>query len=103
MAGCFWPDPATRVIWARMAGIDPKQTVALLKGRESKMGYRKYCTISGVLFSLVALAHLSRIVYGTSIQVDDYVVPMFVSWIGLALPAALAVWAFRVSRETSGT
>jgi hypothetical protein len=69
---------------------------------ENEMGYRRYCTISGVLFSLVALAHLLRIVYGMAIQVDDYVVPMFVSWIGLAVPAGLAVWAFRISRESSG-
>jgi len=63
------------------------------------MGYRRYCLISGVLFSLVALAHLLRIVYGMSIQVDEYVVPMIVSWIGLVVPAGLAVWAFRICRE----
>ena len=65
------------------------------------MEYRRYCTISGVLFSLVALAHLLRIVYGMTIQIDEYVVPMFVSWIALAVPAGLAVWAFRISRESS--
>jgi hypothetical protein len=50
-----------------------------------------------VLFSLVALAHLLRIVYGMTIQIDEYVVPMFVSWIGLAVPAGLAVWAFHTA------
>jgi len=79
------------------------QTVVPEKSQENKMGYRKYCILSGVLFSLVALAHLSRIVYGMSIQVGDYVVPMFVSWIGLAVPAGLAVWAFRISRKSSST
>ena len=68
---------------------------------ENEMGYRRYCVISGVLLSLVALAHLLRIVYGMSVQVDDYVVPMLVSWIGLALPGGLAVWAFRISREST--
>jgi len=67
------------------------------------MEYRRYCTISGVLFSLVALAHLLRIVYGMTIQIDEYVVPIFVSWIALAVPTSLAVWAFRISRESSGT
>lgn len=62
------------------------------------MNHRTYCVVSGVLFSLVALAHLLRIAYGMSIQVDDYVVPMFVSWIALIVPGALAVWAFRISR-----
>jgi hypothetical protein len=63
------------------------------------MGYKEYCVVSGVLFTLVALAHLLRIVYGMSIQVDEYVVPMFFSWVGFVLPAALSFWAFRISRR----
>ena len=62
------------------------------------MDHKKYCVVSGVLFTLVALAHLLRIVYGMSIQVDEVMVPMLFSWIGLVVPAALAVWAFRISR-----
>ena len=67
------------------------------------MGHKNYCTVSGVLFTLVALAHLLRIVNGMSIQVDEYAVPMLVSWMGLVVPASLAVWAFRINRESSGT
>lgn len=67
------------------------------------MGQKEYCVVSGVLFALVAMAHLLRIVYGMSIQVDDVVVPMLVSWIGLVVPAALAVWAFRISRGSGAT
>ena len=62
------------------------------------MGHKEYCVVSGALFSLVALAHLLRIVYAMSIQVDEYVVPMFFSWVGFILPAALGFWAFRISR-----
>lgn len=65
------------------------------------MGHRNYCVVSGVLFSLVALAHLLRIIYGMSIQVEEYAVPMFVSWMGLILPAVLAFWAFRINRESN--
>ena len=60
------------------------------------MGYKQYCIVSGTLFALVALAHLLRIVYGMSVQIDEYVVPMLVSWIALIVPGALAVWAFRI-------
>jgi len=60
------------------------------------MGHKEYCVVSGTLFALVALAHLLRIVYGMSVQVDEYVVPMLVSWIALIVPAGLAVWAFRI-------
>ena len=67
----------------------------LLHGRWV-MGYREYCVISGALFALVALAHLLRIAYGMTVQVDEYAVPMLVSWIGLIVPGVLAVWAFRI-------
>ena len=52
--------------------------------------------VSGVLFALVALAHLLRIVNDIPVLVDDYDVPMLLSWIGFALPAGLALWAFRL-------
>lgn len=63
------------------------------------MGRKEYCVVSGTLFALVALAHLLRIVYGMPVLVDDLVVPMLVSWIGLIVPGVLAVWAFRLSRQ----
>ena len=67
------------------------------------MGDNRYCVVSGVLFSLVAAAHLLRILLGLSIQVDEYAVPMLVSWFGFIVPAALAIWAFRISRGSSAT
>ncbi len=64
------------------------------------MRHKDYCLVSGVLFALVALAHLLRILYGMSVQVDQIDVPMFASWIGLLVPGALAVWAFRINRAS---
>lgn len=63
------------------------------------MGHQNYCAVSGVLFALVALAHLLRIIYGMSIQVDEYAVPMAVSWVGFVVPAGLSLWAFRINRK----
>lgn len=65
------------------------------------MGQKLYCTVSGGLFSLVALAHLLRLVYGVSIEVDDYEIPMLASWIGFVVPGALAYWAFQMRRNAS--
>lgn len=62
------------------------------------MEHKEYCVVSGVLFSLVALAHLLRIVYGMSVQIDEFEVPMLVSWVGFIVPAGLGFWAFRISR-----
>lgn len=64
------------------------------------MGIKSYCLISGILFSLVALAHLLRILNGLSIQIEDVAVPMLASWIGLIVPGSLAVWAFRFTRSS---
>lgn len=62
------------------------------------MSIKQYCIVSGVLFSLVAGAHLLRIINGASVQVEQYMVPMTFSWVGFILPAALAFSAFRLSR-----
>jgi hypothetical protein len=63
------------------------------------MGHKEYCVVSGVLFSLVALAHLLRIILAMPVQVDEFDVPMLVSWVGLVVPSGLAFWAFRLSRS----
>ena len=61
------------------------------------MTNKNYCIVSGILFSIVAIAHLLRILNGASVLVDDYAVPMLVSWVGLIVPGVLALWAFRVA------
>ena len=63
------------------------------------MGHRAYCFVSGIFFSLVALAHLLRIVVGMPVQIDGLQVPMYVSWVGFLVPSVLALWAFRSSSE----
>jgi hypothetical protein len=67
------------------------------------MKYRKYCTVSGLLFSLVALAHLLRLIYDMSVQIEGFAVPMIASWIGFVIPACLAFWAFRIVRASRNT
>lgn len=65
------------------------------------MAHKNYCMVSGILFLLVALAHLLRLAFGLQVQIDEYSVPMFVSWFGFIVPAALSFWAFRTARETT--
>jgi hypothetical protein len=67
------------------------------------MEYKKYCVVSGILFSLVALAHLLRIAFGMAVQVDAYAIPMALSWIGLIVPGALAIWAIRIGLAKNAT
>lgn len=67
------------------------------------MNLRLYCFISGALFSIVAFAHLARLVFGWEIYVDNTMVPMWVSWAGLVIPGLFALWAFMlVNRLKTG-
>jgi hypothetical protein len=63
------------------------------------MGITSYCVVSGFFFALVALAHLLRLIFGMSIQVDDFEVPMFVSGVAFVISTGLALWAFRTGRR----
>ncbi len=60
------------------------------------MSNRQYLVVSATLFSLVALAHFLRLVNAMTVTVADYVVPMYVSWVGTIVPALLAVSALRL-------
>ena len=64
------------------------------------MSSQQYFLISGLLLTLVAIAHLLRLVLGLPIQVDNVAVPMAVSWVGFAVPAVLAYWAFQLHRAS---
>ena len=63
------------------------------------MSNRMYLAISGILFFLVALAHLARIINGWPVQVADWSVPVAVSWVGFIVPLLLAISAFKLSRD----
>jgi hypothetical protein len=57
---------------------------------------RYYLRVSGTLFGLIALGHLLRLLYRVPAELGQWVVPLWVSVVGLLLPAALALWAFRL-------
>jgi hypothetical protein len=57
---------------------------------------RYYLRVSGTLFGLIALGHLLRLLYRVPAEIGQWVVPLWVSVVGLLLPAGLALWAFRL-------
>ena len=63
------------------------------------MNQKTYCGVSATLFTLVALAHLARLSYGWSVEIEAATIPMLVSWVGFVVPGALAVWGFREVRK----
>jgi hypothetical protein len=48
-----------------------------------------------VVFSVVALAHLLRLVMQAEITVDGVIIPMWTSYPGVALPAVIAYMLWR--------
>lgn len=63
---------------------------------------RAYLTVTGMLFAVIAVAHVSRVVRGSIVQLGSFTIPMWASWIGIVVAGGLAVWAFRLTRRTPG-
>ena len=53
-----------------------------------------YLVLSGLVFLLVALFHLSRLAYQWPIVVGAQTIPMWLSYIGLPASAGYCAWAF---------
>jgi hypothetical protein len=51
--------------------------------------------IAMVLLSLVAIAHLLRVLFGLEIIVGSWNVPMWGSYLGTVIPGALAYFIYR--------
>jgi hypothetical protein len=59
---------------------------------------RGYLQISGALFGLIALGHLLRLLRHWPVDLAGYMVPLWVSWLGLLLAGGLSIWAVRLMR-----
>jgi len=59
---------------------------------------RRYAQISGVLFTLIALAQLCRVIRGWPAQVGGVSIPIWFSIVACLVTGSLAIWAFRVTR-----
>jgi hypothetical protein len=65
------------------------------------MSRRAYLLVSAVIFSLVALLHLARIVFGWSAVIGGWSVPMWLSWIALVVTGGLAYFGFSLAGQSS--
>ena len=53
-----------------------------------------YAAVSALIFSLVALAHVVRIIKRWKVQIGPLSVSMAVSWVGLVVATLIAIWGF---------
>ena len=51
------------------------------------------------VFSIVAIAHLLRIVYTVNVSIGTWNAPMWVSVLGVIVPSAIAWMLFRESKQ----
>jgi hypothetical protein len=56
---------------------------------------KPFSTVAAVVFALVALAHLLRLVYGWEVTLAGWLVPLWVSVVGLIVAGGLAAMVWR--------
>jgi hypothetical protein len=56
---------------------------------------KPYTAISISVFTLVALSHLLRLIFGWAMTVQGVSIPMWVSVVGVVVPAGLAMMLYR--------
>jgi len=62
------------------------------------MTQRTFSFITATLFSLIALGHAVRLFYGWHVTIENLVVPIWISLMGLVITGYLAYEGFRLAR-----
>ena len=60
------------------------------------MNQKTFTLTAGVVFSLIAVLHALRLLLGWDAIIGGWPVPMWLSWLALALAGYLAFTAFKV-------
>jgi hypothetical protein len=68
---------------------------------EGSMRQRTFSLVAGVVFGLIALAHVLRIIFGVSLVVNDISIPMWASGLAVVVMEYLAYQVFRLARKSS--
>lgn len=64
------------------------------------MKQKTFSLLASAVFSLIALGHLSRLVFEWPILLGGWTVPFWVNWVALPIFAYLAYQGFRMSRKS---
>ena len=63
------------------------------------MSNRPFTLIASLIFALMAAVHVIRLVTGFQVIAGSHAIPMWVSWVGILVPALLAWGLYRESRR----
>lgn len=58
-------------------------------GKIPALRERTYLLIAGIVFGIVALAHLMRLFFGSNLNVAGWSIPLWLSWFGVVLATYL--------------
>jgi hypothetical protein len=64
------------------------------------MTHKTFTLIASVIFLIIALGHLSRLVFKWSALLGGWAVPSWVSWVAALVFAYLALEGFRIGRKS---
>jgi hypothetical protein len=59
---------------------------------------KPYCTVSALVFTVVAIAHGVRAARGLPLVIGAWQAPVSVSWVAVAVAGLLAIWGLRSAR-----
>ena len=63
------------------------------------MSLKTFLLLASIIFAIVALAHLLRVFMGWPIIIDNWTVPMWLSWIALVIAGGLGFFGLRLARS----
>lgn len=63
---------------------------------------RRYALVSGILFTILSLAQLTRTLLGWPVQVAGINVPLWPSGLAFVITGTLAIWALRSAGHAPG-
>ena len=59
----------------------------------------RYAVVSGVLFGVIAVVQAVRALYQWPVQVGDFDMPVWASWIAMVASGSMCIWAFRCDKK----
>ena len=66
------------------------------------MKSNSYALVSGSVFGIIAALQAMRAVLQIPAQVGTQEVPVWISWLAVAVAGSLCIWAFRTARQSRG-
>ena len=64
------------------------------------MSQKTLTFMAGAVFSLIMVLHVLRLLFGWEVVIGGWNVPLWVSWVAIAVSGYFAYTAFRVGRSS---